>query len=152
MKNHCWKRYKRSLLLMRLIIPGNVILIIKCNIMKKEKLMKIQERLVFLWFSHSYLPIGSFRPNKDDYGASGSNKQGEAVILAPVMVKGAKPEINYGSGRKYWPRRAGQTRFLWVMLAGTLLGRCSCTTEITNWSVFVACSATRVLDEVVVWW
>lgn len=57
--------------------------------MKKEKLMKIQERLVFLLIFLFLLPIGVIAQQKMITGQV-VDEQGEAVIGASVMVKGAK--------------------------------------------------------------
>ena len=53
--------------------------------MKKEKLMKIQERLVFLLIFLFLLPIGVIAQQKMITGQV-VDEQGEAVIGASVMV------------------------------------------------------------------
>lgn len=53
--------------------------------------MKIQERLVFLLIFLFLLPIGVIAQQKMITGQV-VDEQGEAVIGASVMVKGAKPE------------------------------------------------------------
>ena len=56
--------------------------------MKKEKLMKIQERLVFLLIFLFLLPIGVIAQQKMITGQV-VDEQGEAVIGASVMVQGS---------------------------------------------------------------
>ena len=77
--------------------------------MKKEKLMKIQERLVFLLIFLFLLPIGVIAQQKMITGQV-VDEQGEAVIGASVMVKGAKTgTITDLDGNFSVQGKAGQT-------------------------------------------
>ena len=77
--------------------------------MKKEKLMKIQERLVFLLIFLFLLPIGVIAQQKMITGQV-VDEQGEAVIGASLMVKGAKTgTITDLDGNFSVQGKAGQT-------------------------------------------
>lgn len=114
--------------------------------MKKEKLMKIQERLVFLLIFLFLLPIGVIAQQKMITGQV-VDEQGEAVIGASVMVKGAKTgTITDLDGNFSVQGKAGQT------LSISYVGYTPLDVKITKLqnNRFVLKENTEVLDEVVV--
>ena len=115
--------------------------------MKKEKLMKIQERLVFLLIFLFLLPIGVIAQQKMITGQV-VDEQGEAVIGASVMVQGSSLGTITNVDGRYTLANVPENRTITVSYIGYITVNYAATSR--NLSQVVLREDSKTLEEVVV--